>query len=133
MVTALYTGILGILLIILSALVIRGRFKYQAGVGDNGNEAMQRCIRVQGNFVEYVPVAILLMMMCEMSGTQAQTIHYLGIGLVVSRILHAVGLTCSSGPTPPRFLGTIGTFLLILIMSTMLIMNYFSPVSPAMP
>jgi len=61
-ITALYAGVLGILLVVISARVsvLRGKFKVM--FGDGGQDALMRAIRAQGNFTEYVPLALLLIM-----------------------------------------------------------------------
>jgi uncharacterized protein len=64
-ITALYAGVLGIILVLISVRVsvVRGKFKVM--FGDGGQESLMRAIRGQGNFVEYVPLALLLVGMVE--------------------------------------------------------------------
>ena len=37
------------------------RNRHKIGIGDGGDKALARKIRVHGNFVEYVPLGLLLM------------------------------------------------------------------------
>ena len=62
----LYAALLGLILIYLSYRVVSYRVKYKIGIGDGGNTKLARAIRVQGNFVEYVPVALLLIFFVEL-------------------------------------------------------------------
>ena len=114
--TLITTGILGLLLLFLSAYVIAGRVKFKIDLGDGGNETMRRRIRAQANFAEYVPVALILIMLVESSAIgPAWLPGALGATLVVARLWHAQGLFSSSGPSAGRFMGTNLTGLVILV------------------
>ena len=114
--TLITTGILGLLLLFLSGYVIAGRVKFKVDVGDGGNEAMRRRIRVQANFVEYVPVALILIMLVESAPIgPAWLPGALGATLVIARLWHAQGLLGSSGVSAGRFMGTNLTGLVILV------------------
>ena len=39
------------------------RVKFKIDDGDGGNEEMRQRIRAQANFVEYVPIALILLML----------------------------------------------------------------------
>lgn len=114
--TLITAGILGLLLLFLSAYVIAGRVKFKIDTGDGGNEAMRRRIRVQANFVEYVPMALILIMLVE-SGRigPAWLPGALGATLVIARFWHAQGLLGSSGVSAGRFMGANLTGLVILV------------------
>lgn len=115
-VTPLYAGLCAILLIALSLRVARLRGSLKVALGDGGERALQKAIRVQGNFVEYVPMALLLLFLLELS-RQAPlwALHVLGADLLLGRILHAIGLSTSAGLSFGRFVGTLLTFSMILI------------------
>ena len=57
-----YAAIFAVMLVALSLRVAKTRGDVQIAIGDGGNIVLQRRIRVQGNFVEYVPMALLLFM-----------------------------------------------------------------------
>jgi len=114
--TLITTGILGLLLLFLGGYVVAGRVKFKIDLGDGGNETMRRRIRAQANFAEYVPVALILLMLVE-SGPigPAWLPGALGATLVVARLWHAQGLYSSSGTSAGRFMGTNLTGLVILV------------------
>src|SRR5260221_11648043 len=58
-ITALYAGVLGILLVVISARISVLRAKFKVMFGDGGQDALMRAIRAQGNFIEYVPLALV--------------------------------------------------------------------------
>ena len=108
-------GLLGILLILLSAYVILGRVKFKIDLGDGDNAAMVQRIRVQANFVEYVPMALILLMLVEYASIGPRWLAMaMGGGLVLGRVLHAQGLMASPGATIGRFIGTNLTALVIM-------------------
>jgi len=91
-VTPLYAGVLTVLFILLSMRVVQFR---QRGIplGDGGDPKMLRVVRGHANFAEYVPLALLLMAILELSRTSIYLLHALGIALIVSRLLHGYALS----------------------------------------
>ena len=123
-ITALWAGLLGLLSLALAMNVVRARGSEKVIFGDGGITIVQQRIRVHGNFTEYVPIALLLLLVLELNGSAAWQLNALGGGLFVGRLLHAFGLSSSTGTTPGRFLGTIVTWLAILIASGLAIHVY---------
>ena len=115
----LYAGLLGLLLVVLSLLVVRLRMRFRVGLGDGGQAALTRAIRVQGNFAEHVPLALLLVFAVEGLDTAPWIVHALGAALVVARLAHAQGLGRSDGESPGRFLGTVTTFSVLIAASSL--------------
>lgn len=120
-VSFLYAGLSGVLLIALSVQVVLARRRFRVGLGAGTEQGLQQAIRVQANFVEYVPFAVLLLVIAEIQGLPVAAIHAAGILLVVSRVLHAIGLSQSPGLSFGRFYGTAGTWLVILGLSSWLL------------
>lgn len=117
-----YTGLLGLLLIALSVNVVLARRRYRVRLGVGTEEGMQQAVRVHANFTEYVPLAVVLLVLCEMlADLPTVAVHAAGIVLVTSRVMHAWGLARSPGTTFGRFYGTAGTWLVIIGLSLWLI------------
>lgn len=115
-ITPLYAGILALWYVALSARVIARRRGAGIALGDGGDLDMQRRIRGHGNFAEYVPLALLLMALIEIGGaTSILVLHALGITLVVARLLHGYALSFSASFFLGRFLGTLLTFLVLIV------------------
>jgi uncharacterized membrane protein YecN with MAPEG domain len=87
-VTPLYVGLAALWLLVLSLRVIAIRRRARVGLGDGGNPELERAIRGQANFVEYVPMALLMLLILEMSRFSIYLIHALGIVLLIGRLLH---------------------------------------------
>ena len=104
-VTMITAGILALLLLFLASYVIAGRVKFKIDLGDGGNETIRRRIRAQANFTEYVPVALILMMLVETGSIGPRwLIIAMGATLVIARLWHARPLTspAPSSPAPAR-------------------------------
>lgn len=119
MITALYAGLLGLLLVYLSARVIMGRQKHRVDIGDGGQPALARAIRTQGNFTEYVPLALLLILVLEVLGTRPIVLHGLGLALVLARLAHLQGFGLSKGTSGGRTIGAAVTFGVIIVASVL--------------
>ena len=123
MTTALYAGILAILFIVLSIRVISRRNQYQVAIGSDGQILLERAIRVQANFAEYVPFALFL---AEYSGLAAVYLHILGVALLVGRLSHAYGVSQQQEPLKFRVFGMILTFTVLLLAALAIFMLYGS-------
>ena len=122
-VTSFYAGLLGILALALAMQVIRGRQRNRVSVGDGGNPEMLRLMRVQANFSEYVPLALLLIMLGEILGVPRWLVHGEGLVLLAARLLHAWGLGATERVHPGRFVGILATFAVIAVGSIVLIVR----------
>ncbi len=120
-IVSLYVAINIILLIVLSYRVGGTRKKDSIGIGDGGSEALQRAIRVQGNFTEYAPLALIGLF--AMAGLSANPywLHGLGIAFTLGRVLHAIGFSGNSGISFGRFAGMILTWGSMLVMAVYLL------------
>ena len=113
-VTAIYAAPIGLLVVALAGRIAWLRWTYKVGLGDGGNPQLARAIRAHGNLVEFAPMALILMALCETNGAPAPFLHTTGTALVVGRLLHAQGLSSSSGVSFGRGVGTTLTWLVLL-------------------
>jgi uncharacterized membrane protein YecN with MAPEG domain len=113
-------GLLGLLAVSLTVGVGRLRMQKKIYLGDGGDPEMLAAIRAHGNFMEYVPLCLLLIYVVS----DFYTFWYvavLSLALLLSRVLHAGGLL---GFIPlGRTLGASGTTLILAITSAMLIIS----------
>ena len=113
-ITLLTASILGLLLIFLSYKCVECRLRQRIALGDGGNDEMKRLARVQGNFTEYVPFALILIAVLEANNASPLLIYGMGTFLILGRILHAWGLSLRAEASVGRFLGTLLTWMVIL-------------------
>lgn len=95
-VTSLHAGLLGLLLLVLSFRVSLVRRATGTSIGQGDDPRLLRAIRAQGNFVEYAPITLLLLLLLEAGGAAPGFLHILGGMTVGGRVLHALGIS------PPR-------------------------------
>ena len=110
-ITAVFAGLLALMLVGISVRVTVLRARKKINLFDGGDEQLGRAIRVQGNFVEYVPMALALMALIEWTGAGPWLVYATGIALFVARVVHAFGLY--SSVFRARVAGTSITWIVI--------------------
>ena len=127
-ITATYLGVLGLLYAFLGLRVARTRRGEKIGFGDGDNRFLRSAIRAHANFVEYVPIIVLMNALLEMGGAASVQMHVVLGTLTVSRVLHPFGMHAK--PMTPQFIvgrivGMILTFL-VLVASALLLLRRFA-------
>ena len=111
-VTAFYAALLVAVLIFLTTRIGVKRAQTRVSILDGGNKEVAVEMRRHGNFVEHVPLLILLMAIVEINGGNSVFLQVVGITLVVCRIVHPIGLHYHQVQTPLRMIGSVGTGLI---------------------
>ena len=109
-ITAFYGGLLGITFIYLSILVVQRRKTTKISLGDGGDHHFLGVIRAHGNFAEYVPLTLVLMLVAELNHAHFMLLHLVGACLLIGRVVHAYGLRHHSGASWQRVYGMLLTF-----------------------
>jgi len=115
MITGLYAAILALIQVKLTLNVVKIRRGQKISIGDGGDEALARAMRVHGNFIETVPIALILILIAEFSGGPFWALHAFGGALVLGRILHMIGLSSAQAPGKFRFYGMVLTLSVIIL------------------
>ena len=113
-VTPLYALPLGVIFLILWMRVSSMRSATGISFGDGGNLALLQRIRVHGNFIEWVPFVLILMMLAEGMGAPALYLHISGGLLLLGRIAHPFGLRADTAGHPLRYVGNGSNILAML-------------------
>jgi uncharacterized membrane protein YecN with MAPEG domain len=113
-ITALYGALNALLNIFLANRVSTLRRIHKVSIGDGSGEATPLLIamRVHANNAEFVPLAIVMMLLAELCGGNAIVLHVFGGLLLLARIAHPLGMPLKS-PNPYRFLGVAITWAVI--------------------
>jgi len=116
-ITGLYLAILALLYAVLGLQVSRLRRGNRVLFGDGDNRQLRSAIRAHANFIEYVPIIVLMVALLEMSGTPALPVHLLMGTLLIARLLHPLGMYV--GPRTLQFqicrVGGISLTWLVLV------------------
>jgi uncharacterized membrane protein YecN with MAPEG domain len=124
-ITALYAGLLGLLAIAIAVAIARVRGSTGISIGDGGNLEVIAAMRRHANFVEFVPITLILIGLLELNGVGSTTIHIMGATLFVSRVSHAIGYGTSESLGVFRAIGAMGSTLLLAVASVWAITVYF--------
>ena len=111
-ITAVFAALLALMLVAISIRVTVLRAKKKISFFDGGDVDLGHAMRVQGNFIEYVPMALFLFALLEWMGTASWVIYLFGASLLVARFVHAWGLY--SDIFRARVVGTSLTWLLLV-------------------
>ncbi|MGE0396297.1 MAG: MAPEG family protein [Kofleriaceae bacterium] len=112
-ITALYGALNALFNIFLANNVSTKRRVSKVGLGEGSDPAMLVAIRAHGNNAEFVPLAIIVMLLLEMCGADRAVLHVYGGLLFAARVSHWIGLP-RKAPNPFRFGGTAITWTLIV-------------------
>lgn len=113
--TALCAALLMLMHVVLIFRVIGQRGKHEINIGDGGNAEMQQAMRVQGNFVENAPIFLVGLALIELISGSTIWVAVLGGIFIVSRLLHAIGFSLTTGVSKGRLIGTLGSVLSIVV------------------
>ena len=120
LITSVIAAALTIIFIKLSFAVIGLRRKNKVGLGSGGIDDLERAIRAQGNFAEYVPFGIILIACLELNGAPWWLVALPGITLIIGRLIHAVGINQPPPDFSKRVLGMKFTFYTLI---TLVVLN----------
>ena len=119
LITSIIAAVLTIIFIKLSYAVIGLRRKNKVGLGSGGYEDLERAIRAQANFAEYVPLGIILIACFELNGAPWWLVIIPGITLTIGRLIHAIGINEPPPHFSKRVLGMKFTFRTLIALVVM--------------
>ena len=106
-VTALYGSLNAIFNVLLASRVSTVRRKEHIGIGTGESKALLLANRIHANNAEFVPLAIVMLLLAELCGGASSWLHLAGGLIFVARLSHAFGM-----PRPaPNFFRVAGTAL----------------------
>ena len=123
-ITALYAALLGLMQIALQQLVGRERLRVDVSLGDGSDPKLREAMRRHGNFLEQVPLTLLMLALLELNGASPWLLHGLGSALVVARIVHPLGLRDDDAKRLPRLFGALGTLLVQVVACSVLLWQF---------
>ena len=112
--TGLFTAALMIMQMVLMGMVIKQRVTSNVLIGD-GDEALLQTIRVHGNFVENAPIFLVGLALIEVLVGSNTWVLVMGSVFLLGRVLHAVGMSITTGPSIPRAAGSLASLLVTVV------------------
>lgn len=110
-----YAGLNALIAMALALNVVRMRQKTKTNLGTGGRPDMEQAVRAHGNFIEYVPLILLLLLLLALGGVPPLWLHGLGIALTLGRLLHGWGLLSDPGESLGRAAGITLTWLTMIV------------------
>ncbi|MBK67818.1 MAG: glutathione S-transferase [Rickettsiales bacterium] len=120
-ITTFYASLLALLIFPMVILIIKRRLSSKIGLGMGRHDGLRdeqqllKAVRIHGNYIEFVPIMLLLFALIEMIGADPYLMHGLGILLLAARISHGLGLYDSAMRTAKRTFGVLATLLCLAI------------------
>jgi uncharacterized membrane protein YecN with MAPEG domain len=108
--TPIYAALLAALYILLSLQVIRQRQRDGRAWGEGGEGRLRNLVRAHGNFAEYAPMGIVLLLLAEAQGAPGWAVHLTGASLLAGRVVHAFALSERPAALQWRVAGMVLTF-----------------------
>lgn len=124
-VTMLYAALCGVLLIALALNIVRLRLGKRIPLGVGEGAAIEQPVRVHGNFTEYAPTFLILLLLAELGGAAFWFLHLCGALFVTGRLLHAYGLSTVRARSFGRFYGSVFSWGAILVLSGNVLLRSF--------
>ena len=125
--TTLLTSVMALMLFTLSLRVLLLRVRLRQPLGDGGHAVLQRAVRVQANFAEHVPLALLLCLLLEWHGLPLAVLQAYAALLVLARLVHAAGVSQPQEHLRWRVIGTVLTLLLLSGGAALLLVRVLLP------
>lgn len=112
---ALYAGLNILLNLILAYRVSGNRVRAKVMTGTGDDTKLYNASRAHITNVEYTPIGLIGLAGLTMLASSLWLLHAVGILLTLGRLLHAIGVSRTSDSSPPRLLGTLLTWVALLI------------------
>lgn len=116
-ITLMYASIFALFALVLSFRA--GGFRGKTGIsvlhGDPPNLELAERVRVHQNFLEYVPMVVIVMGAIELNGGSSMFLYVVGDLLIIARIAHAIGLKHDNMGHKGRLIGAGGTLLITVV------------------
>ncbi|MEM1402251.1 MAG: MAPEG family protein [Pseudomonadota bacterium] len=121
-VTSMFAAIFALLHVIFTMRVGGYRFKSGISLGDGGDKELLARIRAHGNYIEQVPIALLLLLLNELNGLSDTFLLVLGSVLLAARLTHYLMIVSRSLPAVLRPVSMISTLGVILVSGLALVL-----------
>ena len=130
-ITSKIAAALAIQMLVLSMMVSMRRVELGKSEGDiakypyqDGNdETLKRRMRAFGNFIEYVPMCLIMLALIEFNGAGEKLLWGLGVCFVLGRISHSIGMLSNPHFPAPRIIGMFATYAMLIVPAVWLLLK----------
>jgi uncharacterized membrane protein YecN with MAPEG domain len=108
--TAPYFTAFGLIAILNSMRIVMLRRRLRVSLGDGGHQILAHAIRGFGNFMEYVPFGLVLLLGLEVIQAPVWFLHLCGGTFLVGRVLHSIAFMREDISMNARVTGMVLTY-----------------------
>ena len=122
-----YAAFFGVMYLVLCLKISNIRRRERIAFGQHAHPELERRVRAQVNFHEFVPFTLILIWLAGHTGSALLTIHALCLSLVVGRVLHAYSVIVREPARQDytlRMAGMVLTYGTILAVSVLLAVHW---------
>lgn len=101
--------------------VVMARVATRTSIGDGGHTVMHEAVRRHGNFIEWVPFVLILMVLAEAQGASPVALNAAGLMLVAGRVVHPFGLSAANGNNILRKIANSLNMLSVFLLTFLLL------------
>lgn len=131
-ITIFYASVYVLFNIFLSVLIIKHRRSEQISLGEGKSSDLLSAIRAHGNFIENIPLLLILLFLAELNGMPFYLLHAFGVAILLGRMSHAYSLHIAEKKTPPvfnwRIKGMMLTFVSYILLAGLGLFAFISAV-----
>lgn len=114
-ITAVIAAVNALILMALAAAIPNRRMKARVNLGTGESDELLRAVRAHGNAAEYIPIALILILILELLGAATPLLWGLGAVLTVARLAHPLAMYRDTGPSPARVVGAVGSLAVVVV------------------
>ncbi|MGQ3891969.1 MAPEG family protein [Legionella sp. CNM-4043-24] len=124
-VTSICSSLLALAYIYLSVKVVSLRHRHRVSIGDKGHHDLNLAIRAHGNFAEYVPITLILLLCAEANSVNVILLSVLALIFMLGRLSHAYTFLADRKDFLFRVIGMMLTFTAITVLSALNLISMF--------
>ncbi|MBX3446274.1 MAG: MAPEG family protein [Parvibaculaceae bacterium] len=111
----IYVGLNILINLFLAYRVSANRVRTNVMTGTGSDEKLYNASRAHVTNVEYTPIGLIGLVVLHLLAASIYVMHVVGLALTIGRILHAIGVSRTGESTPPRLVGTLLTWIALLV------------------
>ena len=126
--TLIYAPQFGLVFAALTLIVVILRLRNNIPYGDGGNDVLLHAVRAHGNFIEYVPMILILAALLESTNYHGISVHGMLGFLLLARLSHATAMFLDTGSglyRITRVFGALTTWMVLVLVSVLLLIQVF--------
>ncbi|MEQ8266397.1 MAG: MAPEG family protein [Parvibaculum sp.] len=114
-IVGVYAGLNILINLFLAYRVSANRIRSNVMTGTGSDEKLYNASRAHIVNAEYTPLALVGLVVLHLLAASIYVLHVIGLALTIGRVLHAIGVSRTGESTPPRLVGTLLTWIALLV------------------